>query len=39
MLAQIHEKREENLAGVLADAIHEESDVEKNSESPIFDHF
>ncbi len=39
MLAQIREKREIKLAGVPADAIHEESDVDNYSASPIFDSF
>ncbi len=39
MLAQKCEKREEELAGILPNAIHEESDVENDSASPIFDPF
>ncbi len=39
VLALIFEKREEELANVPSDAIHEESDIENDSCSPMFDHF
>ncbi len=39
VLAQICERREEEHAGILADAIHEESDLENDSAAPIFDRF
>jgi hypothetical protein len=39
VLAQLREKREEEMAGLPTDAIHDESDVENDSLSPIFDRF
>ncbi len=39
VLAQMFEKREEELAGILTDAVHEDSDVEDDSASPILDPF
>ncbi len=39
ILGQLHEKREDELAGIPIDAIHEESDEENDSSSPMFDRF
>ncbi len=39
VLSQLREKREEDLAGLPTDAIHNESDVENDSSSPILDRF
>ncbi len=39
VIAQICEKREEELANVPAKAIHEESIIENNLASPMFDRF
>ena len=39
VLAQLCKKREEEIAGLSTDAIHDESDIENDSQSPIFDRF
>ncbi len=39
ILGQLCEKREEELSGILTDAIHEESDEKNDSSFPIFDWF
>ncbi len=39
ILRKLHEKREDELAGIPTDAIHEESDEENESSTPIFDRF
>ena len=39
VLAQLHEKMEEKMAGLSTDVIYEESDIKNDSQPPIFDRF